>query len=63
MTEAVVRAGSGDRVAPWPGRRGVEIVLVYRSADNEWSLPKGKLYPGETEARAALCEVQEETGL
>ena len=27
------------------------------------SFPKGKLHPGETEARAALREVQEETGL
>jgi 8-oxo-dGTP pyrophosphatase MutT (NUDIX family) len=26
-------------------------------------LPKGKLQPGETEAQAALREVQEETGL
>ena len=41
----------------------VEIVLVHRPAYGDWSLPKGKLHPGETEAQAALREVQEETGL
>jgi 8-oxo-dGTP pyrophosphatase MutT (NUDIX family) len=51
-----------DRLAPWPGRR-VEIVLVHRLGYDDWSLPKGKLHPGETEAQAALREVQEETGL
>ena len=51
-----------DRLAPWRGRR-VEIVLVHRPAYDDWSFPKGKLHPGETEAQAALREVQEETGL
>jgi 8-oxo-dGTP diphosphatase len=62
VTESVVRAGGG---IVW--RRGeggtVEIVLVHRPVYNDWSFPKGKLRPGETEARAALREVQEETGL
>jgi 8-oxo-dGTP diphosphatase len=62
VTEAVVRAGGG---IVW--RRGeggaVEIVLVHRPAYDDWSFPKGKLHPGETEAQAALREVQEETGL
>jgi len=42
---------------------GVEIVLVHRLAYDDWSFPKGKLDPGETEVQAALREVQEETGL
>ena len=62
MTERVVRAAGG---VVW--RRGeggvVEIVLVHRPAYDDWSFPKGKLRPGETEAEAALREVQEETGL
>ena len=41
----------------------VEIALVHRPAYDDWSLPKGKLKPGETLEGAALREVQEETGL
>jgi 8-oxo-dGTP pyrophosphatase MutT (NUDIX family) len=62
VTETVVRAGGG---IVWRHGEGgtVEIVLVHRPAYDDWSLPKGKLHPGETEAQAALREVQEETGL
>ena len=62
MTESVVRAGGG---IVWRRGRGggVEIVLVRRSGYDEWSLPKGKLQAGETEAQAALREVQEESNL
>ena len=62
MTEMVVRAGGG---IVWRREEGggVEIVLVHRPAYDDWSFPKGKLDPGETEAQAAVREVQEETGL
>jgi 8-oxo-dGTP diphosphatase len=62
VTESVVRAGGGI-VWRYGGGGDVEIVLVHRPAYDDWSLPKGKLHPGETEAQAALREVQEETGL
>ena len=62
MTETVVRAGGGIVWRRGQGGR-VEIVLVHRPAYDDWSFPKGKLHPGETEAQAALPEVQEETGL
>jgi len=39
----------------------VEVVLVHRPRYDDWSLPKGKLDPGETDEQAALREVQEET--
>ncbi len=40
----------------------VEIAIVHRPKYSDWSLPKGKLDPGETEEQAALREVEEETG-
>jgi 8-oxo-dGTP diphosphatase len=40
-----------------------EIVLVHRPRYDDWSLPKGKLEPGETFETAARREVEEETGL
>ena len=41
----------------------VEVVVVHRPRYDDWSLPKGKLDPGETFEQAALREVEEETGL
>jgi 8-oxo-dGTP diphosphatase len=41
----------------------VKVLLVHRPRYDDWSLPKGKLDPGETHKAAALREVEEETGL
>jgi 8-oxo-dGTP diphosphatase len=40
-----------------------ELALVYRPKYDDWTLPKGKLEPGESWEQAALREVEEETGL
>ena len=40
----------------------VEVVLVHRPRYDDWSLPKGKLDPGEGHLAAARREVREETG-
>jgi 8-oxo-dGTP pyrophosphatase MutT (NUDIX family) len=40
-----------------------EVAVVHRPKYGDWTFPKGKLDPGETEADAAFREVQEETGL
>ncbi|HEX2701372.1 MAG TPA: NUDIX hydrolase [Acidimicrobiales bacterium] len=43
--------------------RATEILLVHRPKYDDWSLPKGKAEPGETDEDCALREVEEETGL
>ena len=40
-----------------------EFAVIYRPKYDDWTLPKGKLDPGETFEQAALREVEEETGL
>ncbi|HET9075363.1 MAG TPA: NUDIX hydrolase [Acidimicrobiales bacterium] len=45
------------------GAGEVEVVLIHRARYDDWSLPKGKLDPGETDEQAARREVREETTL
>lgn len=40
----------------------VEIAVIHRPRYDDWSLPKGKVDPGETAPVAAVREVHEETG-
>lgn len=40
-----------------------EFLLVYETYSKCWSLPKGHIEPGETDAQTALRELMEETGL
>ncbi|MFI6156264.1 NUDIX hydrolase [Kitasatospora sp. NPDC051170] len=45
------------------GRLGrPRIAVIHRPKYDDWSLPKGKLDPGEGVVEAALREVREETG-
>ena len=43
--------------------RDGRVLLVHRARHGDWSLPKGKLEPGESWEEAALREVEEETGV
>jgi 8-oxo-dGTP diphosphatase len=52
-----VRAGGGVVV------RAGRVLVVHRPEYDDWSLPKGKLEPGESWEEGALREVEEETGL
>ena len=41
----------------------IELLLAHRDSHDDWTMPKGKLDPGETLRACALREVEEETGL
>jgi 8-oxo-dGTP pyrophosphatase MutT (NUDIX family) len=41
----------------------IEVLLVHRQRYGDWTFPKGKLEPGESDEQAALREVEEETSL
>ncbi len=58
MSREPVKAAGGV-VVDVEGR----VLLVHRPRYDDWTLPKGKLDPGETFEAAALREVREETGL
>lgn len=58
----LVRAGGG--VVCRLSNLGLpEVLVVHRPRYDDWSFPKGKADPGETDEQCALREVQEETGL
>jgi 8-oxo-dGTP pyrophosphatase MutT (NUDIX family) len=60
--DGVVRAAGG--VVSRRNERGeVELLLVHRPHHGDWSFPKGKPEPGETDEQCALRKVWEETGL
>ncbi len=44
------------------GEEGPRVAVIHRPRYGDWSLPKGKLDPGESWEEAALREVEEETG-
>jgi 8-oxo-dGTP pyrophosphatase MutT (NUDIX family) len=58
----VVRAAGGV-VARSGHAGGLEILIVHRPRYDDWTLPKGKAEPGETDEACALREVEEETSL
>lgn len=62
MTElpAEVRAAGGVVLR---GEDDPRVLVVHRPAYDDWSLPKGKLDPGETWQQAAVREIHEETGV
>jgi 8-oxo-dGTP diphosphatase len=57
----VVQAAGGLVVRRQSGL--LQIVVVHRPVQEDWSFPKGKIEAGETLDVAALREVREETGM
>ena len=61
VRDDVVRGAGGILLREAAGGRH-EVAVVHRPARGDWSLPKGKLDPGESYEDCALREVLEETG-
>ena len=61
VRDDVVRGAGGILLREVAGGRH-EVAVVHRPARGDWSLPKGKLDPGESYESCALREVLEETG-
>jgi 8-oxo-dGTP diphosphatase len=57
----VVRAAGG--VVRREGPDGPEVLVVHRPRYDDWTFPKGKAEPRETDEECAVREVEEETGL
>ncbi|HWB21898.1 MAG TPA: NUDIX hydrolase [Gaiellaceae bacterium] len=59
MSEATEPIGAAGGVVLRDGK----VLLVHRPEYDDWTIPKGKLDPGETWEEAAVRELEEETGL
>jgi 8-oxo-dGTP pyrophosphatase MutT (NUDIX family) len=57
----VVRAAGGVPVRV--GVEGLEVLVVHRASYDDWTFPKGKCEPDESDEACAVREVGEETGL
>ena len=63
MTQTI-RAAGGVVWRPAPaGGESVLVLIVHRPKYDDWTFPKGKADPGESDEECALREVEEETGL
>ena len=68
------RGPEGDRLSTWVRAAGglvvrdgadggPEVLVVHRPTYDDWTFPKGKAEPGESDEACAVREVEEETGL
>jgi 8-oxo-dGTP diphosphatase len=55
-------AAAGGVLVAREGEGSTRVAVIHRPKYMDWSLPKGKLEPGEGWLEAALREVEEETG-
>jgi 8-oxo-dGTP diphosphatase len=57
----LVRAAGGIPVRDTED--GLQVLVIHRPQYDDWSFPKGKCEPGESDEACAVREVEEETGL
>ena len=63
MAEAPSPVHAAGVVLLREGDQGPEVAVIHRALRQDWSLPKGKVDPGEHVLTAAVRECDEETGL
>lgn len=63
MTEPTSIRAAGGVIRRATADGGWELLLVHRPRYDDWTLPKGKRDPGETDEDCALREIEEECGL
>jgi 8-oxo-(d)GTP phosphatase len=62
VTKSPILAAGAVLWRPQDGSGTPEVAVIHRPRYDDWSLPKGKVDPGETEPVAAVREIEEETG-
>jgi 8-oxo-dGTP diphosphatase len=65
LNSSTIRAAGGvvwRQAAGTNGDSQVEVAIIHRPRYDDWSMPKGKLNPGEIELEGAVREIAEETG-
>ena len=65
LNSTTIRAAGGVVWRQAAGNNGdsqVEVAIIHRPRYDDWSMPKGKLNPGEIELEGAVREIAEETG-
>lgn len=63
-TDCIVKAAGCVVWRPHPNKpEKKQVLLIHRPHRSDWTHPKGKLEPGETELECAAREVAEETGV
>ena len=66
LTSGTIRAAGGvvwREASQGLTKKSIEIAVIHRPRYDDWSIPKGKLAQGESEAQGAIREVLEETGM
>ena len=62
MSEGTIRAAGGvlwRNATDADGPAAIEVAVIHRQRYDDWSLPKGKLAPGERDVDGAIREVLE----
>lgn len=65
LNSGAIRAAGGvvwRQAAGANGDNQLEVAIIHRPRYGDWSMPKGKLNPGEIELEGAVREIAEETG-